>query len=253
MSDLVETAARFSGRVADYARYRPSYPKEAIDAILLGMGDPKRLDVVDVGAGTGIGALLIAERGARVVAIEPNPEMRDAAARAGLDARDGVGDRTGLPSASADVVTSFQAFHWFAHAAAVEEFVRVLRPGGRVALAWNVRDDGDPFTRGYGNIADRDGHASRGDAVGDDYEYAPALLAGARLRDVRELAFASEQSLDLVGLFGRARSASYVSREGAAYAALARRLTALHRRFSDAAGSVTLRYRTRVYLAEKPE
>jgi SAM-dependent methyltransferase len=250
VKELVETAARFSGRVDDYARYRPSYPKEAIDAILLGMGDPRRLDVVDVGAGTGIAALLIAARGARVIAIEPNPEMRGAAAGAGIDARDGLADRTGLPDGSADIITSFQAFHWFANGTAVQEFLRVLRPGGRVALAWNARDDGDPFTRGYGDIADRDGHASRGGAVVDDYDYVPPLLSASHLRDVRELEFPSEQALDLEGLLGRARSASYAPREGEAYAALVERLTALHARFGDAAGSVVLRYRTRVYLAE---
>lgn len=253
MSQIVSTAARFSGRVDDYARYRPSYPGDAIDAVLSGMGDPRRLVIVDVGAGTGIGAGLLAARGARVIAIEPNPEMRDAAACAGIDARDGLADRTGLPDASADIVTSFQAFHWFANAAAVQEFLRVTRPGGRVALVWNVRDEQDAFTRGYGEITDREGHAACGDGAGADYDaVTPALLAAGGLCNLRRLEFPSMQVLDVEALLGRARSASYVPRAGAEYEAVATRLTVLHTRYADATGLASLRYRTCVYLGERP-
>lgn len=253
MSEIVSTAARFSGRVDDYARYRPSYPDEAIDDILSGMGDPLRLVVVDVGAGTGIGAGLLAARGVRLIAIEPNPEMRDAASDGGFDVRDGLAERTGLPDASADIVTSFQAFHWFANAASVREFVRVLRPGGRVALVWNVRDERDAFTRGYGEITDREGHAGRGDGAGADYEaVTPTLLAGGGLRDVRRLELPSMQALDVEALLGRARSASYVPRAGAEYEAVAARLAALHARHADASGLASLCYRTCVYLGERP-
>jgi SAM-dependent methyltransferase len=253
VSESVSTAARFSGRVDDYARYRPSYPDEAIDAVLSGMGDPRRLVVVDVGAGTGIGAGLLAARGVRLIAIEPNPEMRDAASEGGFDVRDGVAERTGLADASADIVASFQAFHWFANAASVREFVRILLPGGRVALVWNVRDERDAFTRGYGEITDREGHVARGDGAGADYDaVTPALLAGGCLRDVRRLEFPSMQVLDVEALLGRARSASYVPRAGADYEAVAVRLTALHARHADASGLASLWYRTCVHLGEKP-
>ena len=49
-----DTVERFNDRAADYIRYRPTYPAEAVGAILDGLGQPERLVAADVGAGTGI-------------------------------------------------------------------------------------------------------------------------------------------------------------------------------------------------------
>jgi precorrin-6B methylase 2 len=70
-SDELDTVGRFSDRVADYAKYRPTYPAEAVRAILAGLGPPERLVAADVGAGTGISARLLGDEGVRVVAVEP--------------------------------------------------------------------------------------------------------------------------------------------------------------------------------------
>jgi 2-polyprenyl-3-methyl-5-hydroxy-6-metoxy-1,4-benzoquinol methylase len=70
---------RFSGRAAEYAKYRPSYPAVAIARIFEGLNEPKTLLAVDIGAGTGISSRLLADRGASVIAIDPNPEMLQAA------------------------------------------------------------------------------------------------------------------------------------------------------------------------------
>jgi len=155
-----------------YALQRALHRLRTLSPVISGGGDrgrsrrsgrPRNADVADVGAGTGISARLLAERGAHVIGFEPNAEMRAVAANAGLDIREARADALGLSDASVDVVASFQAFHWFANAASVAEFNRVLRPGGRIALVWNERDDNDPFTRAFGEIVDR---FSRPDGAG---------------------------------------------------------------------------------------
>lgn len=69
-------ASLFSGRATDYAKYRPSYPKEAITTILEGLDHPSQLVAADVGAGTGIASRLLAKRGIRVIANFVQSSMR---------------------------------------------------------------------------------------------------------------------------------------------------------------------------------
>jgi SAM-dependent methyltransferase len=130
--------------VADaYERARPGYPEEAVRWLV---GDTP-CDVVDVGAGTGKLTRSLVALGHRVTAIEPLPEMLELLIAAAPGAFDllGSAEVIPLPDASADVVTSAQAFHWFDHAVALPEIARVLRPNGRLALVWNTRDDREPW------------------------------------------------------------------------------------------------------------
>jgi SAM-dependent methyltransferase len=132
------------GDVADaYERARPEYPVEAIRWLV---GDTPA-DVVDVGAGTGKLTRGLVALGHRVTAVEPLPEML-AHLRLAVPAATGLlGTAEQLPLAdeSADVVVSAQAFHWFNRPVALREFKRVLRPGGRLGLVWNTRDDREPW------------------------------------------------------------------------------------------------------------
>ncbi|MDH5334239.1 MAG: class I SAM-dependent methyltransferase, partial [Thermoleophilia bacterium] len=126
--------------VADaYERGRPGYPGEAVAWLV---GEPPR-DVVDLGAGTGKLTRSLVAAGHRVTAVEPLPEMLERLRVAAPEAAavPGTAEAIPLPDASADVVVSAQAFHWFDHDAALPESVRVLRPGGWLALVWNIRDD----------------------------------------------------------------------------------------------------------------
>lgn len=240
---------RFADRARDYARHRPSYPPGAIDAILAGLGGPTRLVAADVGAGTGISARLIAERGAEVIALEPNPAMRDAAApHPRVRWREAAAESTGLDPASADLVLCAQAFHWFRPAEALREFHRVLKPGGRLALMWNRRSTTDPLTSGY-----RDALLAAGvESLMERMPFDPAVLpASGWFPAPRLLEFPHDQPLDLDGLVGRAMSASYVPRIGPGADVLVERLRALHARHRDGAGRVFLRHSTQVYLAER--
>lgn len=140
-----QTLARSFGPVADaYDRARPSYPRSAVDWMV---GDA-RARVLELGAGTGKLTEVVHDAGHEVLATDPSPQMlRTLAAR--VPALHAVARAEGLPvaSASVDVVLSGQAFHWFDHEPALAEMGRVLRPGGVVALAWNVYDTSVPWVR----------------------------------------------------------------------------------------------------------
>jgi SAM-dependent methyltransferase len=246
-----DPTGRFADRAADYARHRPGYPPAAIDAVLAGLGPPAGLVAADVGAGTGISARLLAERGVRVLAIEPNGPMRAAAAaHPRVEWRDATAETTGLADGSADLVLAAQAFHWFRAAEALAEFHRVLRPGGRAALLWNDRGAEDAFSRGYYELVlstPEGQRVSAGWGVEDPFAGRPGWA------DARALTFEGGQVLDEAGVLGRAMSASYVPKAGAEHERIMDALRALVRRHADERGCVRLVYRTRLFLAERAE
>lgn len=251
MSKLYELnpTSRFSDRADDYVRYRPGYPSTAIDCILEGLCLSERLTAVDVGAGTGISARLLADRGVCVIAIEPNADMRARAEdHPRVTWRDGTAEETRLDEGSVDLVLCAQSFHWFRQELAIREFHRVLRPGGRLALMWNKRDSRDPLTAAYRQaILDVEGESPL-----EMREYDPGIPDRDGLfSPSRSFETPNEQILDLAGLIGRARSASYVPKSGERFERLRETLTRLHREYANERGIVRLRYVTQIYLADR--
>jgi SAM-dependent methyltransferase len=135
-------AGGFSQAADTYARGRPDYPPEVAGWLRGDLGLGPGRTVVDLGAGTGKFTPLLLETGAAVVAVEPVAQMLEklAAALPDADARAGTAEAIPLPDGAADAVVCAQAFHWFANPAALVEIRRVLKPGGRLGLIWNVRD-----------------------------------------------------------------------------------------------------------------
>ncbi|MFJ5775167.1 class I SAM-dependent methyltransferase [Streptomyces sp. NPDC093094] len=134
-------ARSFNAAAAQYAANRPSYPPALLDAVEDLAGRPLRgARVADVGAGTGIATGLLRARGAEVVAVEPGAGMAAEFRRAhpGVPLVRGDGDRLPLASASVDLLTYAQAWHWTDPARSIPEALRVLRPGGALALWWNM-------------------------------------------------------------------------------------------------------------------
>jgi len=244
MTDETRSTERFGSRASAYASYRPPYPADAIDAVLADLGDPRKLVVADVGAGTGISSRLFADRGAAVVAVEPNAAMRNAAKEhPRVRWCDGTADRTGLAARSADVVVACQAFHWFATPPAMREFARIARR--RAAILQYERDEGDAFTQAYGRIVRayaRDDTEARRLAALATFERFP----NAR---VTRSEFASKHVLSLEAVFGRAASSSYLPDSGSEFEALRRDLQAAFERHQQG-GTVVLAMATFVLVAE---
>lgn len=136
-------AEGYSPTAADhYVRGRPDYPPEVALWLRDTLGLRAGQTVADLGAGTGKFTRRLVDTGAHVIAIEPVAAMREklAATLAHADVRDGSAQAIPLADASVDAVVCAQAFHWFANAAALTEIRRVLKPGGRLGLIWNLRD-----------------------------------------------------------------------------------------------------------------
>jgi SAM-dependent methyltransferase len=245
----LDTVERFSDRAADYVRYRPTYPTEAVRAILDGLGPPERLVAADVGAGTGISARLLGDRGVRVVAVEPGEGMRRVSTpHPNVFWLAGRAEATGLRSQAVDLVLCAQSFHWFRTADALAEFARILKPRRRLTIAWNRRSATDPLTAGYRQAILEVG----GEAAAERMSFDPVVIAHSQLFSRAERrTFPNVQRLDLEGLIGRARSASYVPKSGAAGERLLGLLRALHEQHADADGFVTLVYETEVFLSQK--
>jgi SAM-dependent methyltransferase len=140
----------FGSEAAAYERGRPSYPPEAIDWLL----PPGARDVLDLGAGTGKLTTRLVERGLDVVAVDPIAEMLELLTSALPDtpALLGTAEQIPLPDNSVDAVLVAQAWHWFDLERAVAEVARVLRPGGRLGLVWNTRDERLGWVKDLGRI-----------------------------------------------------------------------------------------------------
>lgn len=243
------TAAEgFARNAGDYERARPGYPPEAVAFLAdrLGLG-PGRT-VVDVGAGTGKLTRLLVPTGATVVAVEPVAAMREELARQVPAAvvSDATADRLPLEDGAADGVVCAQSFHWFDTEEVLAEFARVLRPGRRLALVWNLRDRTVPWVQELTDLlapyeGDRPDH-NRG-------HWRRLFGAGAPFGPLETSSFALGQPMTPDLLVSRAASMSFVATlpEGTR----GQLLEAVRRLGARQGPEFVLPYRTDVHLAER--
>jgi len=250
---MLPPTERFSSRVENYVRYRPSYPVDVVGLLGERCGLASGSDVADVGSGTGIFTRLLLPIGCRVFAVEPNAGMRQAAEASTNGEKfisvDGTAEATTLPNACVDLIVCAQAFHWFANDRARTEFTRILRPGGWVALVWNERlSHGTPFLEGYERMLTE---------LSADYTQvnhanfdAHSLASFFEPQEMHRATFSNAQSFDLNGLVGRVLSSSYAPEPGHPdHEPMMREL----RRLFDAHqenGEVAFLYRTEVYFGQ---
>lgn len=243
--------SRFSDRVENYVLYRPGYPPEALETLKTECGLVPSHVVADVASGTGIWTQQLLKNGNPVFGVEPNAEMREAGERllAGFPkftSAVGTAESTTLADHSVDFVTAAQAAHWFDRARARREFVRIMKPGGWLALLWNERvTDSTPFLRDYDQLLL---------TYGTDYQDIRHERTTAEVNQFfdpvpyQQRVFDMRQEFDYEGIEGRLLSSSYAP--GPEHPQHAPMLDELHKIFDAHAvgGRAAFEYKTRLYF-----
>jgi SAM-dependent methyltransferase len=250
---VTDSVSRFSNRVANYVKYRPTYPPEVLQLFKDELELTAESVVADVGSGPGALSRQFLENGNTVYCIEPNDAMRAAAEELlanydGFRSVDGNSEATSLPAASVDFITAAQAFHWFRSEPTKIEFRRILKPGGYVALIWNIRQlDSTPFLREYEQFIIN--HANDYGAVRHE-NITEAEIATFFERGYEKASFDNIQVFDFEGLRGRLFSSSYIPAEGTEKGVETEKdLRALFERHSRE-GKIEILYDTEIYYSK---
>ncbi len=249
----MNTASRFDNRVENYVKYRPHYPSEMLNLFRDEMNLQKSSVIADIGSGTGISAKLFLENGNKVFGIEPNELMRQASLEYLSNFPDfkvvnGTAENTTLDDKSLDLIVAAQAFHWFDNAKTLNEFRRILRKDGFIALIWNERQlDSNEFLREYERFLVEHG---------TDYEKVRHdRIKKESLQDIFKLEFnlttiENSQTLDFKGLKGRILSSSYMpSEENPRFAEMEKTLKLLFAEHSEK-GKIQLLYNTNIFYTK---
>ena len=232
----LEGVARFSDRAAAYARGRPSYPPAAIDFV---RRDAAR--ILDLGAGTGISTQLL-----DAIAADPNVDMLLAANRE-LPRVAARAEALPFRDRSLDLVTAFNAFHWFQPDAFFAEARRVLRRDGRLGLVWNDWDFRDAFTTEFFQLMRS---CAPPDFPPEDREAEVAPLYATDLfKDIERASFPHRHRMDRELLELRLRSMTYVPSDGPRWERVASELAALYERYADGEGIVEHHYVASAFVA----
>jgi SAM-dependent methyltransferase len=250
---VLDPTKRFSNRVENYLKYRPTYPSEIIPLLESECGLNEASVIADVGSGTGLLTELFLRHGHRVFGVEPNLEMRLAgesflANYPEFTSIDATAEATMLPEHSIDLVTAGQAFHWFDREKARQEFVRILTPDGWVMIVWNgYRVETSPLMAAYQDLVVR---------YGTDYSEVRREVEGCNVESFyapggcRCAHFEFQQNFDYEGLKGRLLSASYAPEpDHADYEAMlddVRKMFDAHQQ----GGKVTFAYETELYYGQ---
>jgi SAM-dependent methyltransferase len=191
-----------------YERGRPSYPAEAIDLLVAGVGVDPTATVLDLGAGNGRLTRALVDRFAHVIAVEPHAGMRArlAAGSTAAEVLDGTAEAIPLAVESVDAVFVGTAFHWFDASRALPEIARVLRPHGglgMIASRW-VRDSTD-WAKAIDRVLSRHGSNP---AAG----WRERFEAAARLFEpLEEVLVHANQETDRAGVLARVASISFIA------------------------------------------
>ena len=243
----MDSTAIFDDRARTYARYRPRHPESAIAAILDGLDSSSGLIAADIGAGTGIASRQLGDREIKVIAVEPNEAMIQAAKSHPLvEFKLGTAENTTIADNAVDLVTSFQAFHWFDPLPTLKEFRRILKPSGRLALVWSSWDESDPVTQEFCQFVQK---ISETPSKHQNWESETGIPpANDYFSSFEHLQFPYVEQRNLIDLIGLVESQGFISLSGERHEQLVKDLKELHQKWTGDRETVSLAYRTEVYL-----
>jgi SAM-dependent methyltransferase len=161
-----QRANSFGGAAENYDAFRPRYPEQLIDDVLA--TGARR--VLEGGAGTGIASVQLIERGADLLAVEPDARMAAVAQAKGIPVEIATFEQWEPAGRRFDRVVFAASFHWVDPAVALPKIREILDDRGKLALIWNrlrptnpTRDEFESIYREYTNV-----ETHRGDGNPDE-------------------------------------------------------------------------------------
>jgi SAM-dependent methyltransferase len=248
-----DNTQRFSNRVDNYVKYRPSYPTEIIAFLKKKIDFNKDFVIADIGSGTGILSEIFLKNDNIVLGIEPNAPMRNKAEEllknySTFKSIDGTAEQTTLRNERIDLITAAQAFHWFDVNNTKQEFKRILKQNGYCCLIWNERLNNSDFLKAYEQLLkDYSTDYTKVDHKNIDDKKIEAFFSP---NIVIKRSFRNKQVFDFEGLKGRLLSSSYTPDENhPKHNAILEQLKNIFDAFNRN-NQVQFDYETKVYLGK---
>lgn len=251
---MLDSKIRFSDRVENYKKYRPDYPLEALLFVKKTCKVDKDWRIADIGSGTGISTnALLDASGCHVFAVEPNDNMRIEAERnlssnSRFHSIQGSSENTTLDNNSMNMISAFQAFHWFDKERTRTEFKRIITDPYWILLAWNDRKtEGSRFLEQYEEILHALPDYNKVNSKSTDRNIIESFIGSA---DLTFAEFSNTQRFDFEGLKGRFFSSSYTPAFGTEHYNM--QIHKLKKLFdtTNKNGFVEFVYTTQIYLGK---
>ena len=216
----------FEGVAWYYARYRPAYPKEAIEFLTARFNLSEATTVLDLGCGTGQVAIPLAARGIPVFAVDPDVDMLAEGLRTEqrsgiqgitwLRGKDNCLHRLRLPPLA--LCTMGASFHWMNRDKALATLDRFILPNGGVAIlsggisVWSGEEVAwkEVVKQVLHEVLGPDRRAGRGTYT-DPQDRHEIVLARSAFGRIERCDFASTQELTVEEIIGQQLSTSYAS------------------------------------------
>jgi SAM-dependent methyltransferase len=214
-------ARRFQSTAAYYLRYRVPYP----DKLIARIAERSRLKtgdgVLDLGCGPGQLGIAFARLGAKVTAMDPEPEMlaaaRDGAGEVGvaITVRQGSSYDLGADIGPLHLAVMGRSFHWMDRPATLSALDRLIEPGGAVVLFHDKNIAASADWRGIvedlAKTFSPERNADRERRKGREWEPHEAVLLRSPFSKLERIGIVHERRLTIDDIVGRAFSTSVTS------------------------------------------